>query len=676
MKTSRALLSGLVLFTMASLAARADSYSYQGATGGDWSVPANWYDTTNPPGTASPGTSDTANIYNSGSGNQTVIYDSAASDTLNTLNLTESGTGTDEVDYQRSQGGVNGYITNSFTLSSTTGTSEFVLDQTSNTITNGTQLYIGTGSGGANPGTITVGVGGDLDVRPFANTSNNAAVINANVSVTGGLVNFEETQENSLLTQESSANSTINGSFTMTGGTFNVSATPLLDTPTSGSINVVGNNRINIYGNLNITGGVVTENTGAGGFFLYGATNVLTGLSTPYSNVSGESITLEAATTSFSTDQVITQGFNSRYGSSGQVVTLSDTNTAATGNIGQYVLNAATTNGGTSTNTLKLGSNLTVIANASDNITAGTTGDTGTFSATYDIDLQSHTLNTSLTGTVFKANTPTASGLLDTANWNIISTGGSGTFAATGFTLNAANSTSIGTGVTLLSNGGSSSAGVVNNLSSGTSSTSPGTISSGSTFLYTGASSGTATPSTLISNRAIGNLQVQNGILQINNAAIGTLNVAGLTNSVTAGGTLDLSVLTGSATPVVTLTGTAATMAITGANLTLNLGANTSNATFSQMAATGTGTTLTLDLNMITVKQGTGFSLTSTYQIFTGFSAVTTDPLIATNITGYDAIIDSTGLLSFTAVPEPATWALLLGGIGLMGFWQGRRRLS
>ena len=107
-----------------------------------------------------------------------------------------------------------------------------------------------------------------------------------------------------------------------------------------------------------------------------------------------------------------------------------------------------------------------------------------------------------------------------------------------------------------------------------------------------------------------------------------------------------------------------------GGTLSLTLGTSfdqiTGNGTFSF-----TGGTLALDTT------GGGFSYASNYQILTGFASGSVAGL---SFTGYDnvnyaAMLNNSGSLSFSAVPEPSTYAAILGSAVLAcAAWKRRRR--
>lgn len=112
---------------------------------------------------------------------------------------------------------------------------------------------------------------------------------------------------------------------------------------------------------------------------------------------------------------------------------------------------------------------------------------------------------------------------------------------------------------------------------------------------------------------------------------------------------------------------------VTGGILFFDLGSGGAN-TFDQILGSGTGSfsvsSATLSLNLLS-----GFDYDNTYAILSGFSGGSVTSL---SITGYDtsayvATLADTGVLSFTAVPEPSTYAAI-AGLAMLGFAAARRR--
>jgi hypothetical protein len=106
-----------------------------------------------------------------------------------------------------------------------------------------------------------------------------------------------------------------------------------------------------------------------------------------------------------------------------------------------------------------------------------------------------------------------------------------------------------------------------------------------------------------------------------------------------------------------------------GANAGLSLSSGIINfqlgTSFDQLVSSGgagaftiTGGTFALDVS------GTGFSYANTYAVLSGFGGA--NSVTGLGFTGYDSVnytasLGTNGVLSFVAVPEPATWALIAG---------------
>lgn len=89
----------------------------------------------------------------------------------------------------------------------------------------------------------------------------------------------------------------------------------------------------------------------------------------------------------------------------------------------------------------------------------------------------------------------------------------------------------------------------------------------------------------------------------------------------------------------------------------------------------GSGT-FSISSTSLALNQVAGFDYNNTYNLFSGFSPGTISGLM---ITGYDdalwvAALSNTGTLSFTAVPEPSTYAVLVGAFSLGVVALRRRR--
>ncbi len=123
-----------------------------------------------------------------------------------------------------------------------------------------------------------------------------------------------------------------------------------------------------------------------------------------------------------------------------------------------------------------------------------------------------------------------------------------------------------------------------------------------------------------------------------------------------AGGTLDIR---GATAGTVTI-GAAANLSFTSGVIKFQLGT-----AFDQLVSSGAGAftisggTFQLDVT------GAGFSYGNTYAILSGFggsNSVSGLSFTGFDTAGYTAALGTNGVLSFTAIPEPSTWALLLAG--------------
>jgi len=103
-------------------------------------------------------------------------------------------------------------------------------------------------------------------------------------------------------------------------------------------------------------------------------------------------------------------------------------------------------------------------------------------------------------------------------------------------------------------------------------------------------------------------------------------------------------------------------LAISGGAIGLTLGTNAG-----QIAGSGSVTVTGGSLALNT--SGAGFSYGDTYQVFSGFGTTNYSELTLTGFDSadYTASLSSDGDLSFSAVPEPATYALIMG-LGALGF--------
>jgi autotransporter-associated beta strand protein len=135
------------------------------------------------------------------------------------------------------------------------------------------------------------------------------------------------------------------------------------------------------------------------------------------------------------------------------------------------------------------------------------------------------------------------------------------------------------------------------------------------------------------------------------------------------GGTLDIR---GAATAGTVTLGTNANFSLTSGTINFQLGTS-----FDQLLSGGTGAfTITGGAFALDVT-GAGFSYSTTYAVLSGFGGA--NSVSGLGFTGYDtgnytASLGTDGVLSFSAIPEPATWALIAGA-GTFLIIMRRRRL-
>ena len=111
---------------------------------------------------------------------------------------------------------------------------------------------------------------------------------------------------------------------------------------------------------------------------------------------------------------------------------------------------------------------------------------------------------------------------------------------------------------------------------------------------------------------------------------------------------------------------TLGTLSLT-ANSTIDLGSGVSALVFS--ASNGVAWTSLTTLNIVNFSSGT-----DSVRIGTSETGLLGTQLAQISINGFDASIDSQGFLSFAAVPEPSSYAAVIGGLALVGVIIRRRR--
>jgi fibronectin-binding autotransporter adhesin len=565
----------------ASTHAFAVGYTWGSATtGGSWSETTNW----NPNG--APTSGDTATLSDA-TANRTVFYNPAASGSLTGLSFTQTTSGVlNELRVQR-----NLTVTNALVLNAASGTTQLTLAGTSAASINGTFA-----------GGITVNSGGVLSLANF-NPSGTSAIFNANltgnVAVSGGRLDFSWVKEG---TAANSGNSdqTLTGNLTMSSGTI------AFDNPFG------SDRRLRITGDVAITGGRITTT----------ATNGLSSIRFDGAATVFAPASFDSARFTLALQRTGAQTYSGSTAIQNLLVRGTGIKTVSSAGIISGALQMIDENNtGRSAATLKLGSNLTV-----GSLSRAGFSDVGT-TLDYAVDADIYTLDITA-GSTWTPTTATGT----VAQWAL--TGTAGRIIANGFNLATANvGTTIGAGLILESRAGNS---VATNLSLGTSGT--GTIDSTSVFRYAGAAV-VATPATLTSSRAIGDLEVTSGALRIS-------SLAGLQNVRVTGGTLDLNNLSLSVT-----SGSFGGGSVTSGTLTSTTFLATSGSVSAVLAGSG-GTLTKTGSGTVVLSGANGYSGTTTLaggvlSLGVAESAGTSGPL-GTN-TAAGAIVLSGGTLHYTA---------------------------
>ena len=130
--------------------------------------------------------------------------------------------------------------------------------------------------------------------------------------------------------------------------------------------------------------------------------------------------------------------------------------------------------------------------------------------------------------------------------------------------------------------------------------------------------------------------------------------------------------------------GTTGGLTLTNARLDFDLAstaAGTSD-TITTGGALSLGSTVAFTFNELTAGQletGVAYTLISGFTGNSGFNATNLASqanFLNGNYTPTFSIVGSNLQVTFAAVPEPSTWAMMLGGMGMLGFWQRARRFS
>jgi autotransporter-associated beta strand protein len=156
--------------------------------------------------------------------------------------------------------------------------------------------------------------------------------------------------------------------------------------------------------------------------------------------------------------------------------------------------------------------------------------------------------------------------------------------------------------------------------------------------------------------------------LTVGSTSPGQLTASG-NATLQAGDTFSIRVGVAAATDSDSLSIGANTLTLNGATLAVNTGAFAGGATTDQLydivVGTGAGNTVgTFDFGGNPLANGAEFTTNTnyTYQIF--YNVLGTDP----------TQVGSDDVLELVSIPEPGTWASLLGGLGMLIVWQRSRR--
>ena len=199
---------------------------------------------------------------------------------------------------------------------------------------------------------------------------------------------------------------------------------------------------------------------------------------------------------------------------------------------------------------------------------------------------------------------------------------------------------------------------------------------------------GTGLLELITSNSYAGNTLIEAGTLRPTNASalgagsvitsggtlssgVSSLSLAG--NYTMTSGTLNLTnaVSLSAINPSTLALASAKNFTMTGGTLKLALGNS-----FSQVTGSGSGTFSILGGTVAFDTTGAGFSYANTYQVASGFNSYSISGLTFSGFdsVNYSAALSNSGLVSFSAIPEPSTWAAIVGGAALVGAAIHRRR--
>jgi len=455
----------------------------------------------------------------------------------------------------------------------------------------------------------SVGVGSLTNSNTSTSYNSGVLLLGGSTSITTGTITVGCTRNNGLL---QFASSVTNGSLVIRGTNASQRADINIGTNLSGGATVVA-------GTMNLTNGTVDALVGTMMIGEVGASSIANGANGTFIMSSG---TLDALSITLAQRLSSSLGSTGKFDLNGgtvkvQTLKLADNSSTSTG-------------GGTITANFNLNSGTL----KAQTIQPGATGASGSYVRNFNW--------TSGTIANYDANTDlTITGLTLTAT-----TAGVHTFSAdAGRTINI-DSTSKVTG-----NGGITKSGA-------------GKLAISGTIGTTGLSHITA------------------GTMELDNAAALTLATGGMSldaggtgklTSTVANATLggNLTLASGTISPgddngVGTLTLTAGkNFSMTGGVLNIDLGS-----VYDAIAGSGSGTFSISGGEVSLDVTGAGFSYKNTYTLLSGFStgSVTNLAITGYDTMNYNATLSDTGILSFTAIPEPQTYGMLVGGIGMLLF--------
>jgi len=689
---SRPAIGAWVLLLLGTAGAAAQTtYTWSGANGSNWSAATNWG------GSGVPSAGDTANIADAAS-NMSINYDTGASGTLGTLNLTQSASAFTETlklltSLTLTGGG------SIYSLKGSTGATTIQLNGTSTlTIASGASFTVGT-----NSSSLFAATGSQTNYISTASGYTGSGVL------INGALNFV-TASTSTVTLNESAPMVLGA-----GGTLNV------DSEAAGGTRLVVMGNFTTSASANTIAATSSNGNAAKGLLYLQGSTVTIGSGTTFSGFNdgtGGNFGIYFYQTAAGTQTVslgsIT-GFGIRNASGTAATTVTKVSSSATsGAISNAIASFQflTAIGGDSM-TLQLGSNLNFVGGSYTTpfyFSLAGTAITSTIDLngfTYDATAGTSTTTFAPTGT-----SATNSDYIAIVNSGASSiSGGQGIFKAAAFGLGSGADVGIGAGVILQATAG----GGVNDLGN-KDATATTTIDPTSTFYYTG--TGTAATLKSTNNRTVGGILVGTGssasTLQFKSAITAAGNV-----TPNAGATLDLGgfglALTGSAsltgagtitnsstTTVSAITfasgatgglspggqGVAATLSFTAPTKAITVSLANSTSVFDVTSAgLGAGTFDSLSLSNTTldltggafyINFGSGTYNGSIQLVSLANGSTITGSLasLTSNLGASETLsLSSTGLLTFSAVPEPSETVLLLAGAAALGVL-ARRRLA